>query len=59
MHFIVFLCVCKLLLCICVLAICVLAKILANEYIYIYECFIEKEFSHNENGKFQFILSIL
>ena len=54
------LCVCKLLLC-----ICVLANILASIYIhthtyrYIYECFIEKEFSHNENGKFQFILSTL
>ena len=27
--------------------------------IYIYACFIEKEFSYNENGKFQYILSIL
>ena len=37
-----FLCVCKLLLYIYI-------------YIYIYKCFIEKEFSYNENGKFQYI----
>ena len=25
---------------------------------YVYECFMGKEFNYNENGKFQYILSI-
>ena len=34
------------------------ARSLVYMLIYVYECFIGKEFSYNENGKFQYILNI-
>ena len=42
-------------LCVSVSSCCVLVYILT----YVHECFMEKEFSYSENGKFQYILSTL